>query len=65
MKMENIKEKKIGFIGLGVMGKPMVKNLLKAGYDVTVSDMHEENVKIAVEAGAKAADNQTIGAMSL
>ena len=62
MKMENIQEKKIGFIGLGVMGKPMVKNLLKAGYDVTVSDMHEENVKIAVEAGAKAADNQTIGA---
>lgn len=28
---------KIGFIGLGIMGKPMAKNLLKAGYDVTVS----------------------------
>ena len=27
---------KIGFIGLGIMGRPMAKNLLKAGYDVTV-----------------------------
>ena len=44
-----VDEVKIGFIGLGVMGKPMVKNLLKAGYDVTVSDMHEENVKILQE----------------
>lgn len=26
---------KIGFIGLGIMGRPMAKNLLKAGYDVT------------------------------
>ena len=25
---------KIGFIGLGIMGRPMAKNLLKAGYDV-------------------------------
>ena len=25
---------KIGFIGLGIMGKPMSKNLLKAGYDL-------------------------------
>lgn len=30
---------KIGFIGLGIMGRPMAKNLLKAGYDVTV-DSH-------------------------
>ncbi len=28
---------KVGFIGLGIMGKPMSKNLLKAGYDVVVS----------------------------
>ena len=27
---------KIGFIGLGIMGKPMAKNLLKAGYPVMV-----------------------------
>mgnify|MGYP002239720787 CR=1 FL=1 len=30
---------KIGFIGLGIMGRPMAKNLLKAGYDITV-DSH-------------------------
>ena len=30
--------KKIGFIGLGIMGKPMSKNLLKAGYELVVLD---------------------------
>ncbi|QQO08504.1 2-hydroxy-3-oxopropionate reductase [Breznakiella homolactica] len=44
---------KIGFIGLGIMGKPMVKNLLKAGHDVIVYDIIENNVKDAVDAGAK------------
>ena len=29
---------KIGFIGLGIMGKPMAKNLVKAGYELVVSD---------------------------
>ena len=29
---------KIGLIGLGIMGKPMAKNLLKAGYDLTITD---------------------------
>ena len=31
----------IGFIGLGIMGKPMAKNLVKAGYDVTVFDLKQ------------------------
>ena len=26
-------EMKVGFIGLGIMGKPMCKNLIKAGYE--------------------------------
>ncbi len=30
---------KIGFIGLGIMGKPMAKNLLKAGYELVVYDI--------------------------
>lgn len=30
---------KIGFIGLGIMGKPMVKNLLKAGYEIVAYDL--------------------------
>lgn len=43
---------KVGFIGLGIMGKPMVKNLLKAGYEVTVYDIIKENVALMVQAGA-------------
>lgn len=52
---------KIGLIGLGIMGKPMAKNLLKAGYDLTVSDRKKDNVEEVVAAGAKAAANIEIG----
>ncbi len=44
---------KIGFIGLGIMGKPMAKNLLKAGYSLTVYDIVPEAVADVVKAGAK------------
>ncbi len=46
--------KKIGFIGLGIMGKPMAKNLLKAGYPLTVYDIVPDKAEEVVEAGAKA-----------
>ena len=36
--------KKIGFVGLGIMGKPMAKNLLKAGYELVVFDINQEAV---------------------
>ena len=52
---------KIGLIGLGIMGKPMAKNLLKAGYDLTVSDLNKAAVDEVVAAGAKAASNEAIG----
>lgn len=45
---------RIGFIGLGIMGKPMVKNLLQAGYEVSVYDVIPENVAQAVTYGAEA-----------
>ena len=45
--------KKIGFIGLGIMGKPMAMNLIKAGYKLTVYDIRPEPVKEVVAAGAK------------
>jgi 2-hydroxy-3-oxopropionate reductase len=45
--------KKIGFIGLGIMGKPMAINLIKAGYGLTVYDIRPEPVKEVVAAGAK------------
>lgn len=48
---------KIGFIGLGIMGKPMVKNLIKAGYELVVYDIVKENIDVCVAAGAKAARN--------
>jgi 2-hydroxy-3-oxopropionate reductase len=47
--------KNIGFIGLGVMGKPMAKNLLKAGYNLIVYDINSEPVQELVRAGAKGA----------
>ena len=37
--------KKVGFIGLGIMGKPMVRNLLKAGFAVTVFDVVADAVQ--------------------
>jgi len=44
---------KIGFIGLGIMGKPMAKNLLKAGYSLVVYDINKEPVKELVKLGAE------------
>lgn len=43
---------KIGFIGLGIMGKPMVKNLIEAGYELYAYDINEESVKTVVSYGA-------------
>ena len=45
-------ELQIGFIGLGIMGKPMALNLLKAGYPVTVHNRHPDPVKELVADGA-------------
>jgi len=44
--------KKVGFIGLGVMGKPMAKNLVKAGYPLTVHDVSRPRVDELVGEGA-------------
>ena len=46
---------KLGFIGLGIMGKPMSKNLLKAGNELVVFDFNEAAVADVVAAGATAA----------
>ncbi len=47
--------KKIGFIGLGQMGKWMAVNLVKAGFDTTVFDLNQQAVDELVQAGAKQA----------
>jgi 2-hydroxy-3-oxopropionate reductase len=44
----------IGFIGLGIMGKPMAKNLLKAGHKLVVYDIVDTPVGELVQAGATA-----------
>ena len=46
---------KLGFIGLGIMGKPMAKNLLKAGYELIVYDLVKEAVEELGQAGAQMA----------
>ena len=48
---------KIGFIGLGVMGKPMALNLIKAGYKLLVSDINEEPINELIKAGAEKGEN--------
>jgi 2-hydroxy-3-oxopropionate reductase len=50
-------DKKIGFIGMGIMGKPMSLNLLKAGFDVTVYNRTESKTTEPVSQGAKKAES--------
>jgi 3-hydroxyisobutyrate dehydrogenase-like beta-hydroxyacid dehydrogenase len=45
----------VGFIGLGTMGGPMARNLLKKGHSLVVFDVVPSSVKGLVDAGAKAA----------
>jgi len=45
----------IGFIGLGVMGRPMAEHLVRAGHEVTVHNRSQDPVRALVSAGAKAA----------
>ena len=52
---------KIGLIGLGIMGRPMAKNLVKAGQEVLVADLNKEAVADVVAAGAKEATYAEIG----
>lgn len=47
--------KKIGFVGLGIMGRPMAKNLVKAGYALKVFDLNREAVEDVTAAGCEAA----------
>lgn len=44
---------KIGFIGLGIMGKPMAKNLIKAGYELVVFDLNKPAVEEVAAVGAE------------
>ena len=47
--------KKIGFIGIGLMGLPMAKNLLKAGYNLKVFNRSQKKAEALKEFGAEIA----------
>ncbi len=52
-----IEVKKVGFVGLGIMGKPMARNLLKAGFELIVHSRSRPPVDELVSEGATAADS--------
>ena len=48
---------KIGFIGLGIMGKPMSKNLIKAGYELVVYNKTRDSMEEVAACGAQAVES--------
>lgn len=52
---------KAGFIGLGIMGRPMAKNLLSAGVELMVYDLNDEVVKELEDLGAQSGTLKEIG----
>ena len=53
---------KIGFIGLGIMGKPMVKNIVKGGFtDVMVNGRHQDVLDELAELGITSGSYEEIG----
>ena len=46
---------KVGFIGLGIMGRPMAKNVRKAGYDLIVNTLEQKTIDEFVALGAESA----------
>lgn len=52
---------KIGFIGLGIMGNPMARNMVRNGSELMVFDIAEDAVQGLVEAGAQKASLREIG----
>jgi 3-hydroxyisobutyrate dehydrogenase-like beta-hydroxyacid dehydrogenase len=58
-------KERIGFIGLGAMGLPMARNILKAGYSVVAYDIVNDKIEAAASAGAERADScQAVAARS-
>lgn len=48
---------KVGFVGLGIMGKPMARNLMEAGYDLIVYNRSRGKIEDLVSEGAEAAES--------
>jgi 2-hydroxy-3-oxopropionate reductase len=57
--------KRIGFIGLGIMGRPMARNLIRAGYELVVRDLDEDAVgEVAAEGAETAASAAEVASVS-
>ena len=56
---------KVGFIGLGIMGKPMCRNLMKAGYEAVVYNRSKASVEELAAEGAQAAGSPARGGREL
>jgi len=54
----------IGFIGLGIMGRPMAKNLIKAGYKLTVFDKYAKFDDLAALGAAGASSSKEVASKS-
>ncbi|MDR3162004.1 MAG: 2-hydroxy-3-oxopropionate reductase [Spirochaetaceae bacterium] len=54
----------IGFIGLGIMGRPMAKNLIKAGYKLAVYDKYAKFDDIVALGAATASSNKEVAAQN-
>ena len=52
---------RVGFIGIGVMGKPMCLNLRKAGFPLTIYARRPEAAREVVDAGAVLSSSTTAG----
>ncbi|MCX7846306.1 MAG: NAD(P)-binding domain-containing protein, partial [Dictyoglomaceae bacterium] len=52
-----MEKEKIGFIGLGIMGRPMSKNILKAGHPLIVYTRKKEKIEEMIKLGAKGANS--------
>ena len=58
-------KQRIGFIGLGLMGKPMARNLMKAGFGLTIYARHPEKAQDVIAEGATlVASSRAVGAGS-
>lgn len=55
----------IGFIGIGNMGGPMVRNLVQAGHSVKAYDRSEDALNFAIQAGAEGADTAAMAATAV
>lgn len=47
----------LGFVGLGIMGSPMAKNLVRAGYEVVGTNLTQDKIDLLVQQGGKGASN--------